>query len=112
MYKVASQTITDDYKAENVAPLEWKFQISNGNTGELVISDALLDTEELATERVKSEFLKNSYKLNEIRFTTPLTNFVKNQVINIYGIPYIIKSIGTEINETSIKTSIRAVRYE
>jgi len=112
MYEVSSQTITDDYKAENAAPLEWKFQISNGNTGELILSDELLDSEALATQRAKSEFLKNAYKLNEIRFSTHKTSVVKNMVINGYGLPYIVKGISTVVNETSIKASVRAVRYE
>ena len=112
MYKVNSQTITEDYKASSSPLKEWKFQIENGNTGEVIISDALLDTEALATERVKSEFLKMSYKLNEVRFSTFLTNIVKNMVINIYGIPYIVKSVGTTIDSVSIKTNIRAIRYE
>ncbi len=108
---INSQRITATYKAEYVPLNEWKFQIENGNTGEMVISDALLDNEDLATERAKSEFLKNSYILKEIRFTTPLTNIVKNMVINVYGVPYLVKSVQTTINSVSIKTSIRAVRY-
>ena len=112
MYEVNSQTITEDYKAE-VTPLkEWKFQITNGNVGELNISEPLIDTEALATERARSEFLKNSYKLNEIRFSTFLTNIVKNMTINVYGIPYIVKSISTQIDSVSIKTTVRAIRYE
>ena len=112
MYEVTSQTVSEDYKAENTPSEEWKFQISNGNTGEMNISDVLLDTKALAEERAKSEFLKNSYKLQEIRFGTPRTDLYKNMTINVYGIPYLIKSVSTAINAKSIKTSIRAVRYE
>jgi len=112
MYEVTSQTITEDFKAVSVPPIEWKFQISNGNTGEMVVSDPLLDTIEAATERAKSEFLNNSYKLKEVRFSTYRTDFTKNQVINIEGLPYLVKSIGTQIDATTIKTTIRAVRYE
>ncbi len=111
MYEVTSQQITEDYKAESTPLGEWKFQIENGNTGEMNISDPLLESEALAQERAMSEFLKNSYKLNEVRFSTHLTNLVKNQVINIYGLPYLVKSISTVVTSLSIKTNIRAVRY-
>lgn len=112
MYTVTSQTITEDYKAEETPLLEWKFQIDNGNIGEMTISDVLLETESLANERANSEFLKNSHKLNEVTFTTYLTNLSKNQIINVYGIPYLVKSLNVVVNETSIKTKVRAVRYD
>ena len=111
MYEVNSQTITEDYKAKETPLSEWKFKIDNGNVGEKTISDALLDSQVLAEERAKSEFLKNSHKLKEVTFTTPLTNLVKNGTINIYGIPYIVKSLSTKVNEVSIKTAVKAVRY-
>lgn len=112
MYEVNSYTISEDYKAEETPLSEWKFQISNGNTGEVLISDALLDSEELATERAKSEFIKNSYKHITINFSTYRTDFDLNMIINIYGLPYIIKSINTHVDEASITTNIGAVRYE
>lgn len=112
MYQIESQTITEEYKAKETPMLEWKFQITNGNTGEMVVSDQLLNTESLAEERAKSEFLKNSYKHKQVTFQTYRTDIVKNQTISIYGIPYLVKSISTSINERSIKTTIRAVRYE
>jgi len=112
MYKISGQAVSEDTALEEVSALEWKFQIDNGNVGELAISDELLDTELLATERAKSEFLKNSYKLNEIQFTTYLTNITKNMTINVYGVPYLVKSINTVITPITIKTSVKAVRYE
>lgn len=112
MYQAVSQTITEDYKASEAPFLEWKFQIDNGNIGQLNISDQLLDTEALATERAKSEFLKNSYKRNEVTFSTYRTDMNKNDTINIYGIPYLVKSITTQIDGVTMKTKIKAVRYE
>ena len=112
MYEVSSQTITEDYKAEQTPLSEFKFQIGNGNVGEKTISDVLLDTYALAEERAKSEFLKNSYELNTITFTTHLTNLTNNQTINVYGIPYIIKSLHYTINAVSIKATVKAVRYD
>ena len=112
MYTVSSQTITEDYKAEETPLSEWKFQIDNGNVGEKTISDVLLDTEALAQERAKSEFLKNSYKLNEVTFSTYRTDFAKNDTINVYGIPYLVKSITTSIDKVAIKTKIKAIRYD
>ena len=112
MYSVSSSTITEDSKANEVPLQEWLFQISNGNTGKLVISDPLLDTTASATERAKSEFLKNSYKVRSVTFSTYRTDIEKNMTINVRGLPYLVKSIGTSINQTSIKTLIKAIRYE
>lgn len=111
MYTVTSQTISEDYKAESTPLGEWKFQIENGNTGEMNISDPLLDSEALAQERAKSEFLKNSYKLNEVRFATHRTDLIKNQTISVYGLPYLVKSISTVVTALSVRANIRAVRY-
>ncbi len=112
MYEVNSQTVSKEYKAETVPLKEWKFQISNGNTGEMTISDVLLDTEALARERAMSEFLKNAYRNSEIRFSTYRTDFVKNMTISVYGIPYLIKSMTTTEAFPSLKTQIRAIRYD
>lgn len=112
MYTVSSSSITEDEKAANTASLQWKFSIDNGNTEELSITDALLDTEAAATQRAKSEFLKNAYRLKEISFVTHRTDIVKNMIINVKGLPYLVKSIGTSVSATVVKTSIRGVRYE
>lgn len=112
MYTATSQTITEETKAENTPLTQWKFNITNGNTGEIIISDPLLDTLTAATQRANSEFLKNAYKLKEINFTTWRTDLVKNMVINVRGLPYLVKSLRTVVNETSIKTAVRGVRYE
>jgi len=112
MLEVKSQTITDKYKADSVPISEWKFQINNGNEGEKIISDVLLETEALAEERALSEFLNNSYKRNEVSFTTFRTDLVKNMIVNVSGLPYIVKNIVTNVDNTSIKSTITAVRYE
>lgn len=112
MYEVNSQTITENQKAETVPAKEWKFQITNGNTGEKTIVDPLIETEVIANERAKSEFLKNSYKLNEISFSTYRTDLAKNMEISVYGMTYLVKSISATTNAVSIKTRIRAVRYD
>ena len=112
MYQVISQTITEDYKDSEVALEEWKFNITNGNTGEVTIIDPLLDTYALALERAKSEFLKKSYRLKEVKFNTYRTDFTKNMTINVRGLPYLVKSITTTIDKTTLKTTIKGVRYE
>jgi len=111
MFQVNSFTISELQKAANVDLIEYKFQISNGNTGEVIISDPLLDTFALAQERAKSEFLKQSYELGEVRFSTYLTDFVLNQVIKVKGLNYLIKGLTTTVTKTAIKTNVRAIRY-
>lgn len=112
MYEVASQTVTEDYKASEVPLEEWKFNITNGNTGEVTISDPLLDVYGAAEERALSEFLKNSYRIREITFTTYRTDFTKNMVINVQGLPYLVKNITTIVDRKTIKTKIKGIRYE
>lgn len=119
MYEVTSQTIRqeDIEKLDNISveenPLkEWKFKIGNGNTGSITIADPLLDTYASAEERAMSEFLRNSYSRTDVEFTTYRTDFYKNMVINVKGLPYLVKSIQTSIDAATIKTKIRAVRYE
>lgn len=104
--------MTEDYKAESVPQIEFKFQITNGNTGEKVISDPLIDSYAIAEERAKSEFLKSSYKMREVRFSTWRTDIIKNMIINVRGLPYLVKSLSTLTDNKSIKTTVRAVRYE
>jgi len=112
MYEVVSQTITENYKAEQVPLSEWRFQIPNGNTGVVEISDPLIDSETLATERADSEFLKNSYKLKKVSFATYITGIALNDIINIHGLPYIVKSITVLIDQVKIASEIQAQRYE
>ena len=111
MYVAISETITEETKAAEVPLSEWKFSIPNGNTGEVIISDPLLDSLTVATERAKSEFLKSSYEIKEVKFTTYRTDLTKNMVINIHGLPYLVKSKTTTLDKVSIKTQIRGVRY-
>jgi hypothetical protein len=111
MYEIESQTVTEGYKQSNVPVRRWTFQINNGNTGETNISDPLLDTEERAAERAKSEFLKNSYSLHEVRFKTYITNLKLNQIVRIKGVPYIVKNIDITVDNQH-KADVRAVRYE
>ena len=112
MFTVDSETMTAEGKAGEVPVKKWKFQISNGNTGKVIISDPLLDSEARAEERAKSEFLRRSYAIKEVTFNTYRTDFEKNMIINIMGLPYIVKSIRTAIDSVSVKTNIRAIRYE
>jgi len=112
MYTANSESITEDSKAKNTTSLQWKFNVDNGNTGEMTITDPLLDTVAAATERAKSEFLKNAYRLKEITFVTHRTDIVKNMIINVKGLPYLVKSMSTTITPTAIKTRVRGARYE
>jgi len=89
----------------------WSFQILNGNTGEMSISDPLIDSESIAEERAMSEFLKNAYAVHDISFSTYRTDLALNDVVNIASIPYLIKGISTSIDGTSMVSTIRARRY-
>jgi len=90
----------------------WKYQLDNGNTGKMVISDPLLDTEPRARERAMSEFLKNGYALIVISFKTYRTDLVLDETINVGGVLYLIKRMSYNIDAIKIVTTIKAVRYE
>lgn len=90
----------------------WTFVIENDNTGVFKIIDPLLDTEERAETRALSEFLQNSYELRKISFSTHLTNLNMNQCIKIEGLNFIIKTIRTDITNTSMISYVEGVRYE
>ena len=112
MFQVNSYTISEEQKSQGVNSIEHKFQIDNGNTGAIIISDPLLDNFAVAQERAKSEFLKQSYAIGETRFSTYRTDLILNQVIMVKGVNYLIKSLSTITSKTAIKTNVRAVRYE
>lgn len=112
MFEAQSQTISDAYKSQQVPVKRWKFQLENGNMNSMTISDPLLESETLASERAKSEFLKNGHKLSEISFNTYRTDLTKNMIIMVRGLKYLIKGISTSQTDRSILTTIRGVRYE
>jgi len=90
----------------------WKYQLDNGNTGKMVISDPLLDTEPRARERAMSEFLKNGYTLIVINFKTYRTDLLLNETINVGGVLYLVKRLSYDIDPLKLVTTVKAVRYE
>ncbi len=92
--------------------LIWSFDISNGNTGVMSISSPLLNTEERAEEAAMSAFLKNSFALNPVNFSTWVTEHFLNKVIKVGGLNYLVKSITTTGDDTKIVTTIIGERYD
>ena len=112
MYTGSSQTITEEGKASSVPLKQWKFTLSNGRDGTMTVSDQLLDNAVVAEERAMSEFLKNGYRMREIQFSTYRTDLRKNDCINVRGVNYLIKGKSTQINDVSMVTTVKAVRYD
>ncbi len=90
----------------------WKFELECNNEGEMTVSDPLINTEERARERADSEFLKNSYSSNSITFSTYLDDINQNDVINIGGLPFLVKNITVGIDSKKEVFNITAVRYD
>ncbi len=90
----------------------WRFEIGGDNTGEMNIVDELLDTEERAKQRAKSEFLKNAYSVRDITFSTYRTDLSINDTISVGGLPYLVKAINYDVGSTKIVIRITARRYE
>ena len=112
MYTINSQALTEEGKSSLVPLKQWRFNLANGNTGALTITDVLLDTEEAAKERALSEFLKNGHQLKELKFSTYRTDFKKNDTVNIRGLNYLVKGITTLVTEKSVVSNVRVVRYD
>ena len=96
---------------ENNTDGYWVFEIVGDNTGVINVVDPLLDSVALAKERAESEFLKSSYSINDINFSTHRSDMVLNQLINLEGINYLVKDISYTIDDVSIVANIRARRY-
>jgi len=92
--------------------LIWKFDIQNNNTGVMNISSPLLNTKEKAEEAAMAAFLKNSFAINPINFSTWVTDHYLNKVIKVGGLNYLIKSITTAGDDTKIVTAISGERYD
>ncbi len=89
----------------------WTFEIDRDLTGTLTIKDDLLNTEDKAKERAMSEMLNNSYIKKEINFKTYLTDISINDIINISGQPFLVKSIYASVGK-EIAMGIGAIRYD
>ncbi len=98
----------------NIIPEEqtWTYEIEKPNTGIININDALLKTDASTEERARSEFLKNAYIPKEVSFETYLVDLNVNDVINLGGLPYLIKNITMIFQANILKSTIRAIRYE
>lgn len=110
---ITSSTSNDiDSTASAGEVIEFEFVLENGMDGVISVSDELLDTQESAEERAKSEFLQNSYKKKEVQFDTYRTDLEKNDIIIVEGLKFIIKNIQVIIDKVAMVSTIRAIRYE
>ncbi|MFA6691657.1 MAG: hypothetical protein WCR98_06740 [Saccharofermentanales bacterium] len=96
----------------NIPYQEWNFALSNGETAVQSITDRLINTAAAAEARAKSEFLKNGYRNKWVTFKTYRTDLSINQIINVRGLPYLVKDIQIMIDPVKIVSQIKAVRYE
>lgn len=114
MAEVVNRSYSSDISKMNkdADNVEFEFIRETGYSGSMSISDELLDTEARAKVRAESEFLRNSYRKKEVVFKTHLTNLNINDVIEVDGLPYLVKRVGILINQKSIVCEILGVRYE
>jgi len=90
----------------------YKFELTNGNIGEMNIEEELIDSEAIARERAMSEFLKNGYKKRQNSFKTYRTDIKLNSVIKIEGVGYVVKSIKYDWDAVKCIATVTGVRYE
>ena len=88
------------------------FVLGTGNLCIKVINEPLLNTEEKAYERARSEFLQNGYQKHVVTFRTWRTDLTMNMLISVYGIKYkVVKtSIASDVKSTIC--TVTGVRYE
>jgi hypothetical protein len=76
------------------------------------VTDPLLDTLAVSTERAKSEFLRNSYTANEVSFIIDKSDLALNDEIIIEGTVYLVKGISININSLRSLCNVTARRYD
>jgi hypothetical protein len=87
------------------------------------IKDEFVTNENIATERAKAEFLEYGYTKQEVEFMTYFTDISINDIIRIYAPSYripsalnndrfIVKGIKIYFDNGTLKTKIKAVRYD
>lgn len=113
MYKVSSTTASEETKAKQGADIfRRRYHNDNGKTGEITISDPLLDNDAVALQRAKSEFLKHGYRQKVIEYTTHDLEYWVNMLINVDGKWYIVKNLTFTVQDGLSKTRVKAIRYE
>ena len=99
----------------------YKIELENGITKE--INEPKILTEDVADERARAEFLEYGYTKQVVEFTTDFIDLEIHDIISIYApthrIPkaltkdkFIVKLVEHYFTSDSIKTKIRAVRYD
>lgn len=95
-----------------VAYKEFNYELGNGNTKTAVITEQMINDEDVAKERAKSEFLKHGYSRRWVSLKTYRTDLKINDTINMRGLPYLVKSVVMDVDSKKIVSRVRAVRYE
>jgi hypothetical protein len=90
----------------------WLFEIDKDNTGTIKISEPLLSDEYIAEERARAEFLINSYASIDIEFKTYRSDIELNDILNIQGLPYLVKGISARVDKEKIVFGYLCRRYE
>ena len=99
------------------------YKINNNQNKTKDIKDNRIINENISDERAKSEFLENGYIKQVVEFTTDFIDLEINDIISIYAPSYripkelnkdrfIVKLVEHYFTSNSIKTKIRAVRYD
>ena len=99
----------------------YKIELKNGIVKEIIEPKILV--EDVADERARAEFLEYGYTKQVVEFTTDFIDLEIHDIISIYApnkrIPkaltedrFIVKLVEHYFTSDSIKTKIKAVRYD
>ena len=91
--------------------MKWTFEAQNGRNGALRISDAMIDSQQVAAERAAAEILENGYKKRYIRIRTYIDDIKVADEIEAVGSRWQVQSVKTTIDPTSHVVEISAKRW-
>lgn len=87
------------------------YEIANNKDGEIKIQEELLDTDERASARANAEFLEGAYSKATCQFSTFMTDFEVNDIVEVEGLSYRIIDIQIRWDEKEIYSEVSGVRY-
>ena len=90
----------------------WQYFLNNNQTGKKEISDPLIDSEEIASQRANAEFLDGGYLKRYLKLVTHRTDVVVGDVVRVEGFCYLVTSASVRYTAGAVVCDIEGVRYE
>jgi hypothetical protein len=89
-----------------------RFQLRNGSEKRLTVTNPYYTNEDVMKQKATELLLKQGYTQRWISFTTTVSGLRINDIVEVGGVDYKIKSIVTSIDEKTTLFRIDAVKYD